>query len=117
MLNKFIVQGRCTKDIQIRGNENSKYILFTLASNFNKEKVNFIDLKAFGKTAEFIAQYVSKGTCIIAEGIVESGSFEKDGKKIYSQSLIVNNVYFSERKESTPNDEPKNNYDDALLFD
>lgn len=118
MLNKFIVQGRCTKDIQLKGNDNSKYVFFTIASKLNKEKTNFVDLKAFGKIAEIINKYVSKGTNLIAEGLIESSSFEKDGNKIFNQSLIVNNVYFNESKGASSDMEDKepNFEEESILF-
>ena len=130
MLNKFIVQGRCTKDIQLKGNDNSKYVFFTIASKLNKEKTNFVDLKAFGKIAEIINKYVpapfdknqfyyvSKGTNLIAEGLIESSSFEKDGNKIFNQSLIVNNVYFNESKgaSSDIDDKEPNFEEESILF-
>lgn len=119
MLNKFIVQGRLVRDVNTKETGNSKYVFFTLASNFNKDKVNFIDCKAFGKTAEIISKYVTKGKGIIVEGIIESGSFEKDGKKVFNQSLIVNNVYFNENKSIGLNqiDEKPESNEDELFFD
>jgi len=107
MINLFVGSGRTTKDIDLRYSQNGTAVArFTLAINdrFNKDEANFINCVAFKKTAELIAQYVRKGHQIGVEGRVQTGSYEKDGQRIYTTDIIVNNVQFLEsRNHSQPN--------------
>src|SRR5690625_3097895 len=107
MINLFVGSGRTTKDIDLRYSQNGTAVArFTLAINdrFNKDEANFINCVAFKKTAELIAQYVKKGHQIGVEGRVQTGSYEKDGQRIYTTDIIVNNVQFLEsRNHSQPN--------------
>lgn len=107
MINLFVGIGRTTKDIDLRYSQNGTAVArFTLAINdrFNKDEANFINCVAFKKTAELIAQYVKKGHQIGVEGRVQTGSYEKDGQRIYTTDIIVNNVQFLEsRNHSQPN--------------
>lgn len=61
---------------------------------------DFPRCKAFGKTAEIISEHFSKGSKIGLTGSVQTGSYEdKDGKRIYTTDVIVNQVTFVERKQ------------------
>ena len=86
MLNKFIIQARLSRDPQLITTEKNKILLFNLACNSSekKDKVNFLDVKSFGKTAEFINKYFKKGRIGIFEGYISSGAYEKNGEKVYS---------------------------------
>ena len=56
---------------------------------------DFIGIKAFGKTAEFIYQYFGKGSAICVEGEIQTSSWtDKDGNKRYSTDIIANNACF-----------------------
>ena len=120
MINKFIVQGRISRDPQIKNTEKVKVAFFNVAcvSSEIKDKTNFLDLKAFGKNAEVIEKYLPKGTQAIFEGYTSSGSYEKDGKKIFTQDMIVSKIYFFENKELNAKKEENktNNNIDSLLF-
>lgn len=118
MLNKFIIQGRMSRDPELKSTEKNKYLFFNVACNSSnkKDKVDFLDVKAFGSTAELISKYIPKGRAAIFEGYIASNSYEKNGNKVFVQDLIVSNVYFSENKELNSK-EPKNKDLDTLLFD
>ncbi len=63
----------------------------------NEQTADFISCVAFGKTAEFIEKYFSKGKRIALEGRIQTGSYEKeDGSKIYTTDVVVENVEFVE---------------------
>ena len=55
---------------------------------------DFIPCMAWGKTAEFIGKYFVKGQEILAEGRIQTGSYEKDGKKIYTTDVVIDRVEF-----------------------
>ena len=90
-MNKVILIGRLTKD-PIPGNNNCK---FTVAVNrFKKGEADFIQCTAFGKTAEVITGYMQKGSQIALEGRIQTGSYEKNGQKIFTTDVIVDRMEF-----------------------
>ena len=103
-MNKFIGIGRLTKDAEVRRNGNSVVARFNLAVGRKYKKdgdqgTDFIPCVAFGKTAEFIEKYFSKGSKIVIEGRVQTGSYTKqDGTKAYTTDIVVEAVEFGEAK-------------------
>lgn len=81
---------------------------FTLAvDRRGKEKAtDFISCVAFGKTAEFIEKYISKGTKIALEGQIRTGSYNKQsGEKVYTTDVIVEQVEFAQTKAESAADQ------------
>ena len=103
--------GRLTKDPDVRyGQENMAIARFSLAvDRRKKDEADFINCVAFGKTGEFVEKYLRKGTKVALEGRWQTGSYEKDGKKVYTNDCVVEQMEFAEskRQESTP--EPQSN--------
>ncbi|MFQ8697163.1 MAG: single-stranded DNA-binding protein [Peptoniphilus harei] len=64
------------------------------AERNNQPTADFISCTAFGKTAEVIANYHSKGSQIGVEGRIQTGSYEKDGRRIYTTDVLVNSITF-----------------------
>lgn len=102
MINNFVGVGRTTKDVELRYSKNGVAIAnFTLAitRRFDKENADFIRCVAFKKTAELLAQYVKKGHQLGIEGSIQTDSYDdKDGKRVYTTEVIVNNMQFLETK-------------------
>ena len=70
---------------------------------FKKEgqpEADFISCNAFGKTAEFIEKYFHKGMKIGLVGRIQTGSYEKDGRTVYTTDIIADNVEFVESKQN-----------------
>lgn len=99
-MNNVVLIGRLTKDPEVRytSGENSMAV-----ANFNiavsrqgkDDKADFPHCIAFGKTAEFIEKYFSKGKQIALTGRIQTGSYEnKDGAKVYTTDVIVDRVEF-----------------------
>lgn len=66
-----------------------------------KKTVNFLNMVAFGKTAEAITNYVTKGSKVTVRTRVKTGSYEnKEGRKIYTTDFIVDEIEFPSKKES-----------------
>lgn len=108
-MNKVNLVGRITKDIEIRTTEKGKQIIsFTVAVKRSTKKENgeyetdFITCKAFEKRAEIISEHFKKGSKIGITGRIQTGSYEKDGKKIYTTDVIVEEIDFIEKKENDP---------------
>ena len=114
MLNTAIVMGRITKDIEIKTVNGKAVTRFTVAvdSKYAKDKSNFIPCTAWGKTAEFIGKYFSKGSMIAIEGEIVTGKYEKDGRMVYTTDLNVERASFTgERREATPHPEPPSGFE------
>ena len=108
-MNRTILAGRLTADPDVRyttGQEPMAVASYTLAvqRDFkNKDgeyEADFIRCKAFGKRGEFVEKYLHKGMKIIAEGKLQSGTYEKDGQTHYTTDLIVDKHEFCESRKS-----------------
>lgn len=107
-MNKVILIGRLTRDADIRYAKNDKstaIATFSLAVNrpYAEDRKNqtadFINCMAFGKKAEFFERFGKKGVKFGIEGQIQSGSYKnKEGKKIYTTSVLVENVEFAESR-------------------
>lgn len=106
-MNKAILMGRLTREPEVRyaQNDNSTCIArFNLAvdrriKQDTEPNADFISCVAFGKTAEFIEKYLTKGSKILLEGRIQTGSYtNKDGVRIYTTDVVVENVEFAESK-------------------
>lgn len=120
-MNLIILMGRLTKDADIRQSGENKAARFTLAVDrrfTNKDgqrETDFISCVAFGKQAEFIEKYCPKGKKIIVTGEWRTGSYEKDGKKIYTNECFVNSAEFAESKSTEkPEETPGGNDSDFM---
>lgn len=101
-MNITILQGRITKDIELRYNNETALARFTLAVDRKaKEKeTDFIQCIAFGKTAELIDKYVGKGNRLLVKGRIQTGSYKKtDGATVYTTDIVVEEADFIEWKE------------------
>lgn len=106
-MNEVILMGRFTREPELKFGASGVAILgFTLAVNrkFNKEgeekQSDFILCKAFGKTAENMAKFFAKGNLAIVMGRIQTGSYDKDGQKVYTTDVIVNSFEFSGEKKT-----------------
>ena len=108
-MNKVILMGRLTRDPEVRytqGDNASAVARFSLAVDrrFKKDgdqTADFINCVAFGKTGEFIEKYGRKGTKFVVEGRIHTGSYtNKDGQKVYTTDVVVEQVEFAESKAS-----------------
>ena len=99
-MNTVSLTGRMTKDPELRYGAQSQTAVarFTLAveKNYKKDKddpANFISIVCFGKTAEFVEKFAKKGKRVaIYNGEIQTGSYEKDGRKVYTTDVIAGKV-------------------------
>lgn len=118
-MNKVIIIGRFTRDPEIKystGENANATARFSLAVNRrfkNKEgnyDADFINCVAFGKTAEFIEKYFTKGMAIGITGRIQTGSYtNKEGQKIYTTDVVVEETEFVESKNKGTSDNVPNN--------
>ena len=108
-MNKIILCGRLTRDVDLQMSKDGKaYARTGLAVDrrFTKEdSADFFNLVAFGKTAEFLSKYFAKGTRLLIEGHVQTGSYEKDGVKHYTFDVVVETAEFADGKKDSSDNE------------
>lgn len=102
-MNKVILIGRLCKDVETRytQGENAMAISrYTLAIDRKGKDAgtDFINCVAFGKQGEFAEKYLRKGMKIAVEGRIQTGSYEKEGKKVYTTDIVVEAHEFCESK-------------------
>lgn len=104
-MNKCIFLGNLVKDFEVRyGNNGLAVARAALALNRGKDKdgndrgADYINLVAFGKTAEFFEKYGTKGRRFLLEAHVQTGSYEKDGNKVYTTDFVVDHAEFADSK-------------------
>lgn len=106
MLNKIIIMGRLTRDPEVRYTSTNKQVTsFSVACDRDyatgSEKTDFINCFAFGKTAEFVANYFSKGSMAVVDGRLQIGQYtDREGNKRTTAEVNAEHVYFGERKNS-----------------
>lgn len=109
-MNKVILIGRLTKDVEVRHTGETAVARYSLAVDrkFKREgeqTADFINCVTFGKNAEFAEKYLRKGTKIAVTGRIQTGSYtDKDGKKVYTTDVIVEEHEFCESKGSATNE-------------
>jgi single-strand DNA-binding protein len=96
---KVFGNGRLTKDIELRYTQSEKAVLSnSIASREGKDQTEFVNIVAWGKLAEMMKQYLSKGSMISFTGRLQSRSYEQDGVKKYTTEIILNDVEFMDSK-------------------
>lgn len=105
-MNKVILLGRLTKDPEVRysqGENNMAIARYTIAvDRRSKDKeADFINCVAFGRNGEFAEKYLSKGMKILICGHIQTGSYtNKEGVKVYTTDVIVDEQEFAESKKA-----------------
>lgn len=109
-MNKVVLMGRLTRDAEIRysqGENSTAISRFNLAvdrrfkRDGDEQTADFISCVAFGRVAEFMEKYGHKGTKFVLEGRIQTGSYtNKDGQRVYTTDVVVENVEFAESKSS-----------------
>lgn len=112
-MNKVILMGRLTRDPEIRyssGNEPTAIARYTLAVDRRYKRqgddktADFINCVVFGRGAEFAENYLHQGTKIVVVGRIQTGSYtNKDGHKVYTTEVIVEEQEFAESKAAAQN--------------
>lgn len=102
MLNKVILMGRITRDLEIRQTQGGTAVLsFTVAIDRAparqgaERQTDFVNCVAFGQRAEFISKYFGKGRMIAIEGNLRTGSYDRDGQKHYTTEVWVDSASFT----------------------
>lgn len=116
-MNVVTLIGRLTRDVELRYTPNGNAVgRFSLAvnrrvPNQNGERTaDFINCVIWNKQAEVLAQYTKKGSLIGVQGRIQTGSYEKDGQRIYTTDIVVENFDFLESKGTTEQHDSSSQY-------
>lgn len=112
-MNKVILMGRLTRDPEVRysqGESPMAIARYTLAvdrrfnRNNDENTADFIGCVAFGRAGEFAERYFRKGLKVLVTGRIQTGSYtNRDGVKVYTTDVVVEDQEFAESKNSSGN--------------
>lgn len=121
MLNRVVLVGRLTKDIELRYTNSQKAVAqFTLAVNRQfktdgQQDADFVNCVAWNKTAENMNQYVKKGSLIGVDGRIQTRSYDyATGKRVYVTEVVAESVQFLEPKGSQKTQSLANEFDTVV---
>ncbi len=111
-MNRVILIGRLTRDPDVRYSQGAEPLAiarYTLAvdrrgrrDNNSDQSADFISCVAFGRNGEFAEKYLKQGTKIAVTGRIQTGSYtNKDGNKVYTTDVVVEDHEFVESKGSS----------------
>jgi len=96
-MNVVVLSGNLTKDPELRystGANQTAICKFSIAVNDgfgDKKQTSFIPITVFGKAAENCENFLKKGSKVIVKGRIQTGSYEKNGQKVYTTDVIADN--------------------------
>ena len=104
-MNSVALIGRLTRDPEVRYGAATQTAVarFTIAVDRQRggrdgeQTADFIGIVCFGKTAELVEKYMSKGRLVGVTGRIQTGSYEKDGRKVYTTDVVADRVEFLDR--------------------
>ena len=110
-MNKVVLMGRLTRDPEVRYSQGENALAiarYTLAvdrrfrrNNDGEQTADFIGCVAFGRSAEFAEKYFRQGLKIAVTGRIQTGSYtNRDGQKVYTTEVVVEEQEFAESKGS-----------------
>lgn len=109
-MNVVTLIGNLGKDPEYRQGENN-VCKFTIAVTENN-KTDWIPVVCFGKTADNCAKYLKKGSKVSVVGKIQTGSYEKDGRKVYTTDVIARVIGFLSTRDNSSLDGEKAVRDD-----
>lgn len=116
-MNNFYGIGRLTKDVTVNYTPSQMAVArFNIALDRGKDRngesrgADFPSCVAFGKTAENLEKFSGKGLRIAINGHIQTGSYEKDGQKVYTTDIVADRIEFIDWKNSEKVSEPDGEY-------
>ena len=113
-MNKVILMGRLTRDPEVRysqGEGGSAVARFSLAvdrrfKRAGEAEADFFNCTAFGRQAEFVERYLKRGTKMVVTGRIQNDNYtNREGQRVYSVQIIVEELEFAESKASAGNND------------
>lgn len=116
MNNTVILIGRITKDLELRTTQNGTNVLklnLAIPRSYKNSQgeydTDFINCTLYRQIADRTAEYCRKGDMVGIKGTIQTGSYEKEGKKIYTTEVVAEKITFLQAKEKgqAPKEENK----------
>ena len=111
-MNRVFLSGNLTRDPEVRYSQNGMAFarmgiaINRRSKNKDAKEVDFFNIVAFDKTAEFCGRYLTKGSRVLVEGYLQTSTYEKDGVKRTNVEIMVNNIEFaSSKRDSSDGDD------------
>lgn len=110
MINRVVLVGRLTKDVELRKTQTGLSVArFTVACDRrfsrsqdqggnNSQAADFISCVAWRQSADFLGSYARKGALVGVEGRIQTGSYDRDGQRVYTTEVVCDNVQLLESK-------------------
>lgn len=117
MLNRVVLVGRLTRDPEMRFTQSQRAVCsFNLAVNRTftsangERETDFVNIVSWGRTAENVSKYMSKGSLVAVDGRIQTRNYENDrGERVYVTEVVAESVTFLESKGAQQN-RPMNDF-------
>ncbi|MEA0565000.1 single-stranded DNA-binding protein [Lysinibacillus irui] len=120
MINRVILTGRLTKDVDLsytpQGIAKAQFTLAvnrSFANQSGEREADFIQIQAWRKQAENAANYLKKGSMVGIDGKIQTGSYERDGQRIYFTNVVADSIQFLEPRNGTGGSQGVSNYESS----
>lgn len=117
-MNNVVLIGNLTKDPEIRYSQTGTAVArFSIAINRGKDSngndlgVDFPKIVVFGKQAENCERFLQKGLKVAVQGRIQTGSYERNGQKIYTADVVASRVEFIQFRETNNNSDTESPFD------
>jgi len=123
-MNKVIISGRITNDLELRTTANGKhFVAFNIAVNEgsgDNQTTHFFNVNAWEANADFLIKYMEKGRKILIEGSLKTSQYEKEGKKYTNTYILATHFDFMDSKKEEKEEEKEEEFSspqDTILDD
>ena len=123
-MNKVIVSGRITNDLELRTTASGKhFVAFNIAVNEGSgenQTTHFFNVNAWEANADFLIKYMEKGRKLLIEGSLKTSQYEKEGKKYTNTYILASHFDFMDSKKEETKEEQEEEFtspQDTILDD
>lgn len=117
-MNKSFLIGRWTGDPEVRYTPDGKAVATgtlavdrRVAKGSTGQATDFINVQAWEKRAEFCEKYIHKGSKVAISGRIATGSYtNKEGKKVYTFTVVIEEIEFAESKGDQKEKKPEDDF-------
>ncbi len=94
-MNKIVLTGRLVNEVELKKSDSgNSYTKYTIAVRRDNDNTDFIDCVTFGTFAEKLNEYIRKGDMLGIVGNLQINTYEKDGAKHKSYSVVTERIEF-----------------------
>ena len=118
-MNNVVLMGRLTRDPELRyvqAGSNTAVARFSIAvdkglsrekrqemESKNQPTADFINIVAWGRLGETVSKYSGKGLRVLVNGRIQTGSYEKDGQRVYTTEVVATSLEILDWKDGNNN--------------